>query len=661
MTVTVPDTIKPGGAFPVAMSGDLARPNGQSVESTIASTEAGTQTLLGSVDVTGPLFFAGMQVISGLLDANFRGAFLTEDGMLRGNLAVGSAGRNGLSTAYDPATGVTTFSLGSEDGVLPLTSGGMIDTRAQYFIGGKQILFGFLDPAGAVGFAVLEDGSFYVPNLNATLPVVAGINGVTVNTDVATGKIAVSLGTVDKQLPLSGGGVIDSSGTWLCPYGEIGQALGDSAGALWLAGLLDGRTYIPRLLVGSMELANGSSFGGSDFADTAAATYSAEKPAGSPNTQIVRRQKATGQASTITALGNNTSPSVSSDGSRIIYTSDRSGSLVKYSIGTGLNAADETLVTSSPDLVMIGDSRTVGIDAAMRAAMPQRSIDNQGASGQKSPEIVRRLDGGNLPINVVGGSIPESGSVGVNFPVGSPNPFLQWNPALGAMHAIVAGVAGSLVYNRTANASIPITFVRDAPGAALAVTTPTMCTIDGGSVLGSTDSNAKPRLSLLRQRTAIIAPGYNDLASLLVPAAGFTYSRETLLANIAAAVNVLSPMVKHFVISGIYVGEWGLVNGSGGLAAGQSTFGAAPDQAAALRFVDEVYAVNVALQAAYPSNFVDLMGKLAATFGETATINGQDRVLLSMVALSDGIHPYPAATAAAIAGIYVSELNAKGF
>jgi len=116
MTVSVPDTIQPGGAFPVALSPDIARPNGSSVEGSLAANEAGIVDVGNrvSLDFTNPdVLLMVSDLLRGVL------AQFDQEGTLSAKFALGEA-KNGLAVRQrrDGSYGIE---LGSIEGEQPLS------------------------------------------------------------------------------------------------------------------------------------------------------------------------------------------------------------------------------------------------------------------------------------------------------------------------------------------------------------------------------------------------------------------------------------------------------------------------------------------------------------------------------------------------------------
>jgi hypothetical protein len=594
-------------------------------------------------------FFALLSIIASLEDTNGRGVFLTEDGKFRGDLGV-DAGVN-LTRSYNAELGITTFSLTALTAPLAVSSGGTIEATTEQYTLDQLIMCGLFDSADRFWAAGLQDGSLYVPNLVGQLPLLSGLNGVNVSYNAASGKTTISLGTAQGELPLAGGGSVDSGAEWSVDGYDAGLLLNDVLGKVWAAGLLDGRFYVPKLLVGSLETQGGVVGAMEPSLDTSEAMYAVKTI--SSHQQIVRLSKSAGVQTQLTTLGNNTAPFLLSDGTGFGYSTDRSGPVEQ--LWQPLGGGAETLMVSSSALALLGDSRAFGLLAYMQAGNPTRTVIGQGGSGQKSPEIAARWTGGPVQVTISGGSIPASGAVNVTALV--PDVFWHWDDALGAIHCVIAGVPGTLTFD---NAATPKnTFVRDTAGAAVGVSTPVNATLDSGRVLGSTSAAGAATLAALRQMTAIIAPGYNDLAVGFF-GSGFTYSRAGLLANVAGMIDAVPCKVKRFLTPNIYVGEAALVNGGGGLAAGQSVKGQAPDAATSKAFLDESFAYNAALQAAWPSHYVDMHGRLAVTYGQTATVLGTPYTILNRTFADDGIHAGNVGNLAKVA-IYADELSQRGY
>lgn len=192
MTVTVPDTIKPGGAFPVAMSGDLARPNGASVEEALGATEFAASSFAdGSKPGEDPFVFIGV-------DADGRkkrfGRFRRRDyAFAPARWAIEAGLANGGLSFTTNADGTLLVQLGTERGRLP--------------IGDTGLLTDTVNPSTVFAATVVDtNGRIRRQNLGGSRSLVAGNNngGLTIvnNPD---GSATLSLGTVAGEQPIVGG------------------------------------------------------------------------------------------------------------------------------------------------------------------------------------------------------------------------------------------------------------------------------------------------------------------------------------------------------------------------------------------------------------------------------------------------------------------------
>lgn len=475
----------------------------------------------------------------------------------------------------------------------------------------------------------------------------SGTDGLALSYSPATGQTTISQS-------LLGSGV-----SYYANVGGVGYTLD---GAIWDAGknLYLGTipsigVYMPRLRVDYLVAGNiVGAASGAQSADTAGYFFTVAAVAGV--LQVFRQDKAgVAPPVQITSSGANFDVQLSYDQANIIYTSNRVTLPAQYfqSVAPG---GVEYPVLSSPNMVLVGDSRTTvsqGYATPLAALYPSRSISNQSVSGERSEENAARF--GAIPVNVVvsGNSIPASGTVTCTFP--STNPFRRL--ATAAIHGSIGGVAGTLSI-----ASSTVSFTRDTNGSATAVSNPVAFVPDSGTINGSTSASGAPVLTTLWANTAILGGGYNDLATGFLGAPSYVYNQATTLANIAAEVAALKPFVKRYLILGIYLGEGILVSGGGGIGAGQSSLGTAASQSAAKQMYDAAIALNAALLAAYGPRFVDLQSAfVTAGYGESATINGvAGCTIINASAADDGIHPSTVGKSV-IANAIKANLDAKGW
>jgi hypothetical protein len=167
MTVSVPATITPGGDFPVANSPDIARPNGSSVEGSIAATEAAAQRLGDILPPSAGVALApstgdiGPLLVALLDELGFLGAGLTTggtwaaknlralSGIITPMLSVGAGGSVALGQDASVVFG--------EGGSLRRTDGG-----PRLDMAGGDFDAAITDEAGYV-LAGVKGGKIYMP------------------------------------------------------------------------------------------------------------------------------------------------------------------------------------------------------------------------------------------------------------------------------------------------------------------------------------------------------------------------------------------------------------------------------------------------------------------------------------------------------------------
>ena len=516
------------------------------------------------------------------------------------------------------------------------------DVSAQRYLYGKQVFAALMEVNYRNGWSVTADGYFYS---KPAIKIGLAANGLSWTQDTA-GFWNISLGSIQNQLPLgTAGDVIDSTSVWYYQKKQVLNADADSMSRASIITAIDGSVYIPKLqLPAATAIAQAT--------DTANYIYTTAQI--SSKTQIVQTTKATGATLQITTLGNNQNMSLSYNGTNLVYASDRSGTSVSY-FQPIPSTGQEYPVISRTDFVLLGDSRTVVYWPTFAALYPGRLTDNEGVGGQDSYSIAARFGAIATTLTVSGNSVPASGSVTVSTI--RPNVFYNWNYSTGAIHGSIAGVAGVLTFSSGA-----LSFTRDASGSAVAVAATVAFVPDGATVQNSTSVAGATTLAALQGNTAIIAPGYNDLALAYVYSYQ-TYNQAATLTNFAAIIAALKPFVPRFIVLGVYMGEGILTAGSGGIGAGQSTYGLAPNVAASASMFNGITSLNAALAAAYPNNYVDVQAAfVAAGFGESATINGVPGcTIINSTALTDGVHPYTPVGANVQAAAIKSFLTAKGW
>lgn len=112
--------------------------------------------------------------------------------------------------------------------------GAPVDTAGTWFYRGVEVVWGVGDPDGRGGIALGADGY-----LRGRLPLLAGLNGINF-AEGADGLYRLTLGTVEGQLPLAGGQVIDTTEDRWFRGRAVDTAISDSAGLPGLVVCADG-------------------------------------------------------------------------------------------------------------------------------------------------------------------------------------------------------------------------------------------------------------------------------------------------------------------------------------------------------------------------------------------------------------------------------------
>jgi WD40-like Beta Propeller Repeat len=412
-------------------------------------------------------------------------------------------------------------------------------------------------------------------------------------------------------------------------------ALTDNAGRAYLAMLQSGKTYIPRLTTDSFNDAARQ-----DVAESA--DYLFADVAVDAAQQITRTAKLGGAVVQITGTGSNAAPSLSSDGTRVLYTSTRTTppSLYTQPVGGGL----EQPVQSSRLIVALGNSISIatGYISAFATLRPLDTVAAQGVSGQRTDDIAYRFGATALTLSVAGASIPASGAVVVT---GLDTTLFRRTSGTAAVRATVEGVPGVL----SLSAAVA-RFTRDSAGVAVPVTNPVASTITSGIVDGSTNASAQLDLGVLQSATVLlVAASYNDIREA-------TYSQAATLANMAALVATLKPLVKRIIIAGD-------MQGQGRLTAAQFPAGPdpAPDAATSQLYIQRSIALNAALGAAYPQAYIDLHAALVtAGHSSVFNVNSTNYNIINLTVLPDGVHPSGSGIAT-VAGIINNTFTSRGW
>lgn len=552
---------------------------------------------LAFVDQFTEMFAFGAMSIMSITDSTGLSlATWLADGILRAKFGLEVDSTSPITFTFSPSTGLTTVSLTTT----------ALETAEQY-IGANKVIGSLVDSARRAYLAMFEDGRTYIPKL-------------LVDTIVSNGVItatAVTLSGIDLATMLAP----ETAEQYIGNNKVIGS-LTDVNRRAYLAMFEDGKTYIPNITADTL-IVNGSTFDPLTSLKPAAdsANYIFQEETISSTQQIMRRTKSNGQITQITSTDDNYAPSISYDGANVIYTTTRTtpSSLYYQPVAGGTEYPYE----STKLISAFGNSISTvgqGYVTALAALRPTETLSVQGVSGQRTDDIAYRTGATALTCSVTGASIPASGGVTVT---GLNTTLFRRTTGTASVKATISGIAGVLSW-----ASSVATFTRTSAGSITAVTNPVAVTITSGFVDGSTDPSAQPTLDTLLSGTAVMVLTYNDIKEA-------TYSQSTTLANVAAIVARLKPLVKRLIIVGDCIGQ-------GRLTAAQFPANPAPpaDAATSELWITRSLALNAALLAAYPDNYLDMQGILiTAGYSTVFNVNGTNYDVINLTVFPDGVHP----------------------
>ncbi|MER9875559.1 hypothetical protein [Mesorhizobium sp. M0195] len=409
-------------------------------------------------------------------------------------------------------------------------------------------------------------------------------------------------------------------------------------------GRADGSYYFHHLVAGKIDGVAGGAI------DSSAYYFTVEDVSGL--NQVIRYTKATGVRTQMTTGSNNSGPHLSSDGSNVIYSSDRTTPASEFfqSVAGG----EENRVIGTSLIVPVGNSLStsggLGYYTGLLALRPNASFHLEAVSGQRSDDMAYRLGATPFSGSVAGASIPASGAVvitGLETSI-----FRLWQGATGALRVSIAGVPGNLAL--TGYGTVPVyTFTRDTAGSIVAVSNPVVITPTSGVLVGSTDASAAMALKDVLSGICILWLTYNDIEP------GF--SLATSMANIAAIVNKVRPLVKKMLIVCDHIGLARLTDATARANGCPAGIGRAGTEAISKQWIEASQALTAATLAAYPGECLDLHAALIADgYTQNVTVLGVVYPLVTLAILGDGVHPTTALGKTVEAGHINDSLLARG-
>jgi hypothetical protein len=486
-------------------------------------------------------------------------------------------------------------------------------TADRYFLG-KKVLFCRADAGGRGGDVITEDGYLYAKFA------LRGLNGIAVAQAIDGFWELAFTGAVD-DLAFSGGMALGGTTDFYYDGKKVVRGWGDLSNRASVVETEDGMVYIPKLSSPSLDLA-----GVTAPLEVEDYVFSVANIGGKQ--QLFRTGKTSGVRSQATALGNNSAPRLSSDGSKVVYSTDRNVSregFFQLLAGTKHGGAVEHPVLPRTTIMPLGDSLTAAdyastVAATLGTALLVPSTDAAaGIGSQNSTQIAARYGALALTCSLAGDTMNAGPSPLTAISAHLISRVADAAGTVRTLRAAILGVSGTLTSTQSptvvsgalvyAGQWYTYTFTPDV-GQALPGAVP------AGSAL-VIDPEAR------QDSTLLCWVGRNDVGG----AAGW---QVTLKANIAAIFAAYKPLVRH-------IGLLSITN-STGEPSGSANY-------------NDIVALNAELAALYPDSFVDV---------RTAYNAGTATDIPAAANTSDGIH-YTAAGKAVIAGAVATFITTKGW